>query len=348
MASDRSVPTSPRGSAGAVAAIVVALHLAAGALLVAPLLAFPGGSSSPALAGGTALAAYLLGVRHAFDADHIAAIDNATRRLLAEGREATGVGTWFSLGHSTVVAGAVFLVTIGVGSLGDSLADPGSQLHVLAADGGTVLSAGFLYLLAALNLPVLLRRRRSTPDAGAEGRAQGPTARLLGRLPLRVHSSRRMFLIGLLFGLGFDTAAGIVLLIGAADSTGPGLARYWALDLPILFAAGMTLFDSLNGAMVRSSYSWALADPSRRAAYDLTLTGLSIGFGVLIGTLELVGRFHSDLGIGSLGRLEAQDPAVLGLAAVVLFVAFYALAGLAGASRSSAGRQAISRQPPST
>jgi nickel/cobalt transporter (NiCoT) family protein len=236
---------------------------------------------------GLGLVAYLLGVRHAFDADHIAAIDNTTRKLVNDGRGSSSVGFWFSLGHSTVVFLLAALIAFGVRTIAQPLLSANSQLHQLAGITGTVVSSGFLYIIAVVNFAVLIdiwrnmHREHSAPP-GIMGRVLWPLMNIVRR-------PSHMYIVGFLFGLGFDTATEIGLLAATTSSVSSGYPWYGVLCLPILFAAGMSLFDSLDGSLMSSAYRWALHKPVRRRYYNLILTALSVLVAAVVGTIEIAG-----------------------------------------------------------
>ncbi|HUE26247.1 MAG TPA: HoxN/HupN/NixA family nickel/cobalt transporter [Solirubrobacteraceae bacterium] len=287
---------------------------------------------------GTGLTAYTLGLRHAFDADHIAAIDNTTRKLMGEGKRPMTVGFWFSLGHSTVVFVLAFLFALGIRSLGGQVRNGGSALHSVTGLVGTGVSAGFLYVLAAINIAVLLGivkgisqlRSGDCDEAEAEAKLRigGPMNRVFGRLTATISSSWQMYPVGILFGLGFDTATEVALLFLAAGAAGAGLPFYAILCLPILFAAGMSLLDALDGSFMTFAYGWAFARPVRKVFYNLVITGLSVATALVIATIELGGLLAQRLGAhgGFWGWLEGININTLGVIVVVMFVATWAIA----------------------
>jgi nickel/cobalt transporter (NiCoT) family protein len=291
----------------------------------------------PALAGLGTLA-YTFGLRHAFDADHIAAIDNTTRKLLQEGKRPLGVGFFFSLGHSTIVFALTFLISIGVRSLDGPVKHDHSTLGQTTSFVGTAVSAGFLYLIAAINIVILLgivkvfREMRSGryDEAGLERRleSRGLMNRLFGRLTNSVANPRHMYPVGLLFGLGFDTASEVALLVVAGGAGAAGLPWYEILCLPILFAAGMTLMDSIDGTFMNFAYGWALSKPVRKVFYNLTITGLSVVVALVISTIEVGGLISSELNLsGFLAHWAANvDINVLGFVIVAIFVATWLIA----------------------
>ncbi|GAB2766849.1 HoxN/HupN/NixA family nickel/cobalt transporter [Sinomonas soli] len=317
---------------------VLALHVAGWGLLAAIALpALRAGGGSAALVAGLGAGAYALGIRHAFDADHIAAIDNATRRLVASGRAPVSAGFWFALGHSTVVVGAVALVLAGVGAFSDGLSDEGSPLRQGASLWGAAVSGGFLLLAGALNIPALrglgelLRRARSGAVDPAELERQldsrGVVFRVLGPLARLVDAPWKMYPTGLLFGLGLDTAASVGLL--AAGSLGPGVPPAAALALPLLFTAGMTLFDSADGIAMSRIYRWAAGDAVRKAAYNLTVTAVSVAVAFVVGAAGIASVAAQLLEVhsGPLAVLAGLDTGLVGVGLVAVFAAFglYAL-----------------------
>ncbi|MEU6845473.1 HoxN/HupN/NixA family nickel/cobalt transporter [Streptomyces sp. NPDC046716] len=246
---------------------------------------------------GLGLTAYMLGVRHAFDADHIAAIDNTTRRFLTEGRPSAHLGFWFALGHSSVVVLLSLLTALGA-RLASRLTDDSSATHRILAVLGTSVSAAFLLLLGVLNL-VALRRiaalyrsaRRGVHDAERldqvlDGR--GLLSRLLRRLTSSTTRPWHLFPLGLLFGLGFDTATEVSLLVLSGAGATSGAPWYALMLLPLLFTCGMTLFDTLDGAFMSAAYRWAFVHPLRRIHYNLTTTGLSAAAALLVAAVNLV------------------------------------------------------------
>ena len=284
---------------GGMAAVVVALHVAGWGLLA---LAVAGGSHvsrGGAFGVGTGVLAYTLGMRHAFDADHIAAIDNTTRKLVGEGKRPLSVGFFFSLGHSSVVFVLAILLNFGIRSLGAQVRNSGSVLHGVTSLVGTLVSGTFLYLIAALNLVILagivkvFTQMRTGQFSDAELDEQlakrGLMNRLLGPLNRRVDQPWKMYPIGLLFGLGFDTATEVAFLVLAGTAVISGLPLYAVLSLPLLFAAGMSLFDTADGCFMNFAYDWAFARPVRKVYYNLVITGLSVFVAFFIGTVEILG-----------------------------------------------------------
>ena len=329
----QSLDAGQRRSLAAMAAVVIGLHLIGFGLLFG--LVAPHGyslGSSGAFTVGVGLTAYTLGLRHAFDADHIAAIDNTTRKLMHEGGRPLSVGFFFSLGHSTVVFGLAFLFAIGVRALSGQVEDGGSTLHEAAGWIGTGVSGTFLYLIAALNalvlvgiLRVLAKLRRGEFDEAeleAELAGRGLMNRFYGRFTGAISSPWQMYPLGVLFGLGFDTASEVALLFLAAGAAGAGLPFYAILCLPVLFAAGMTLLDTIDGSFMNFAYDWAFSQPVRKVFYNLTITALSVLVALIIGSAEILGLAAEKLGLsgGAWGWLAALDLNTAGFVVAAVFV----------------------------
>jgi nickel/cobalt transporter (NiCoT) family protein len=326
------------GRLGVMLAVIVALHLIGWTTLlviVDPARLSVGGK---AFGIGVGLTAYALGLRHAFDADHIAAIDNTTRKLMSDGQRPLAVGFFFSLGHSTVVFALAMLLAIGAKAIVGPVEDDSSTLHHYTGLIGTSVSGVFLYLIAILNLVVLagilrvfLRLRRGEYDeAELEQHLdnRGLLNRLLGRFTRSITKSWHMYPIGLLFGLGFDTATEITLLVLAGTSAAAGLPWYAILCLPVLFTAGMCLLDTIDGSFMNFAYGWAFSNPVRKIYYNITITGLSVVVALLIGSIELLDLFAGQLGWRGpfwdwLGGLDLNT---VGFVVVGLFVSTWAVA----------------------
>jgi nickel/cobalt transporter (NiCoT) family protein len=318
---------------------IAALHVAGfGILLLVVAPHHYSLGSSGAFTVGIGITAYTLGMRHAFDADHIAAIDNTTRKLMGEGKRPLSVGFWFSLGHSSIVFGVALLLSIGIRSLAGPVTENSSSLHQVTGWVGTLVSGTFLYAIAALNIVVLVgivrvfrKMRRGVFDEQAlehHLNNRGLMNRFLGRLTRTVSKPSQMYPVGLLFGLGFDTATEVALLVLAGGAAGAGLPWYAILCLPILFAAGMSLLDTIDGSFMNFAYGWAFSKPVRKIYYNLTVTGLSVVVALLIGTIELGGLVASQLGLsGSFwASLENVDLNTVGFMIFGMFVATWALA----------------------
>ena len=281
---------------------------------------------------GVGLTAYALGLRHAFDADHIAAIDNTTRKLMEDGQRPMGVGFFFSLGHSSVVFVLALLISLGVRTVIGPVTEPESALHHYAGLVGTGVSGVFLYLIAAINIVILagiLRvfaamRRGEFDEAALEEHLnnRGFLNRFLGRFTRSIRKSWQMYPLGMLFGIGFDTATEVALLVLAGTSAAAGLPWYAILCLPVIFAAGMTLLDTIDGSFMNFAYGWAFAKPVRKVYYNITVTGLSIAVAVVVGTIELLGLMAEKFGWsgGLWDWIGGVDLNVIGFAIVGMFV----------------------------
>jgi high-affinity nickel-transport protein len=291
---------------GAMVAVVVGLH-ALGFFILLALVAphhYALGASG-AFTVGIGLTAYTLGLRHAFDADHITAIDNTTRKLMADGKRPLSVGLFFSLGHSTIVFALAALFALGLRALSGPVRNGGSALHHATNLIGTGVSGAFLFIIAALNLAILIgivrvfrdMRRGRYDEAELEHKlnSRGLMNRVFGRFTRTVTQPWQMYPVGVLFGLGFDTATEVALLFLAAGAAGAGLPFYAILCLPILFAAGMSLLDTIDGSFMNFAYGWAFSKPVRKVYYNITITALSVTVALVIGTVELLGLAANEL-----------------------------------------------------
>ncbi|MFI9505596.1 HoxN/HupN/NixA family nickel/cobalt transporter [Nocardia sp. NPDC052566] len=322
------------------AATVVALHVIGWGVLL--LLVVPGHHvvQGAVFGVGLGVTAYTLGMRHAFDADHIAAIDNTTRKLVAENgsKKVQSVGFWFALGHSTVVFVLVALLAFGVRALAANLEDEDSALQRWTGLWGTSMSGTFLIAIGLLNLASLIgiwrvfrRMRHGDFDEAQLEReldSRGLLNRVLAPVVRLVRKPVHMYPVGLLFGLGFDTVTEVGLLVIAGGAAATGLPWYSILVLPVLFSAGMALFDSLDGSFMSYAYDWAFAKPVRKIYYNLVITGLSVAVALLIGGQEIVSIFADKLDVESgvvawIGNLDLGD---LGYLIVGLFVLTWAVA----------------------
>ena len=295
------IPTIPNGRLRRrVARVGAALLLWNAAAWLWAVLAF---KQQPLLIG-TALLAYGFGLRHAVDADHIAAIDNVTRKLMQQGRRPLTAGLYFSLGHSTVVAVLTVVVAVAAASLRHQF----GHLRLIGGVIGTAVSALFLLLIGAANLAILAdtwrsfrAARRGSSDAQAPPAAPGGVMSRLWRGTFRmVEHSWQMYLVGLLFGLGFDTATEIGLLGVSAASAARGLSLGAILVLPGLFSAGMALIDTADSMVMAGAYGWAFVKPIRKLYYNLTITMLSVMVALVVGgieTLGLIGAYLREGGI---------------------------------------------------
>jgi high-affinity nickel-transport protein len=325
--------------AGALGAAVLGLHVLGFGLLL--VLVVPDGDRLAASGGiglGVGITAYTLGLRHAFDADHIAVIDNTTRKLMNDGQRPLSVGFFFSLGHSTIVFALGVLVTLGIRGLGGAVRDDGSSLHRATAVVGPAVSGSFLLLIGVLNLVVLvsivqvfrgMRDGRYDEQAVEQQlRSRGLMTRFYGRATRAITKPWHMYPLGCLFGLGFDTATEVALLVLAGGAAASGLPLYAIVCLPILFAAGMSLFDTIDGAFMNFAYGWAFARPVRKLFYNITITGLSVAVAVVIGSIELLSVIADRLALsgGLWDAVSGIDLNLVGYAIAVLFLATWAIA----------------------
>jgi high-affinity nickel-transport protein len=276
---------------------------------------------------GLGLVAYLFGLRHAFDADHIAAVDDTVRFLLQKGRRPLGVGFFFSLGHSTVV----LALAIGIAFAAAAVTTRLPALKSVGVLIGTGVSGAFLWIIGILNLLVLLdilsvwRRSRAAAHSHAHLDAllqkRGLLNRLFGgRLQKLMNHSWQMYPLGLLFGLGFDTASEVGLLAMTAGASAGDLPVAAVLCLPILFAAGMTVMDTTDGVLMCKAYDWALMNPLRKIFYNVTTTGLSVAVALVIGSIELAQVL--------IGLLDLKGPVAEAIAALNFGMLGYIVVGL--------------------
>jgi nickel/cobalt transporter (NiCoT) family protein len=288
---------------------------------------------NPALAGLGSLA-YTFGLRHAFDADHIAAIDNTTRKFLQDGKRSLGVGFFFSLGHSTIVFGLTVGLAIAAKTVNSAI--PGFQSY--GGYIGASVSGTFLLLIGVLNLLVLAdivrvfremktgrydkeRLERRLQDQGLMSRF------FLKRVSDKIDRSWKMYPLGVLFGLGFDTATEIGLLAIAAGVATHQVPFLAIVSLPLIFAAGMSLMDTADGAFMSHAYGWAFSNPIRKVYYNITVTSLSVAVALIIGTIELLQVLAAKASLegGFWAFLDELDFGRIGYVVVGLFIAAWAL-----------------------
>jgi high-affinity nickel-transport protein len=346
-----ALTTADKRSLWGMGGVVVLLHVVGFGLLlgvVAPQH-FQLGGDHPVFTVGVGLLAYTFGLRHAFDADHIAAVDNTTRKLLGDAhaleaetgapqRKPLSVGFWFSLGHSTIVFALSFLLMLGVKALVGSVEDDDSRLHTITSLIGPSVSGVFLWVLGLLNLVALLgilkvfRRMRQGEYDEAELERQldsrGFMNRILGGLTRSVRKPWHIYPVGVLFGLGFDTATEVGLLVLAGGAAVFNLPFYTILVLPVLFAAAMCLMDTIDGVFMNLAYGWAFAKPVRKVFYNLTITSISVAVALVIGTIELVGVFADRLDIttGPIAAVASVPLDYVGYGIVLLFVVTWIVA----------------------
>jgi high-affinity nickel-transport protein len=356
--------------AGGMAAVIVALHVVGWFTVIALVAPHHYTLGTKTFGIGVGLTAYTLGMRHAFDADHIAAIDNTTRKLMAEGKRPMSVGFWFSLGHSSVVFALTFLLALGVRALVGPVRDDNSALHHYTNLIGTSVSGGFLFVIGAINVVVLVgvvrifrdmrRGRYDEESLDAQLSNRGLMNRILRPLLKVVRHSRQMYPVGVLFGLGFDTATEVAILVLAGAGAASALPWYAILSLPVLFAAGMCLFDTVDGTFMNFAYGWAFSQPVRKVYYNITVTALAVIVALGIGGVELLGLLGQQLGWsgGLWGSLQNVNLNAIGFVIGALFVVTWIVAllvwrigrieekwlsGLAAAGDISAGPGAGSR-----
>ena len=342
----RSLSRADKTSLVGMYGFIAALHVVGFGVLLAAVVPhnYRLGGDHPVFTVGVGILAYTLGLRHAFDADHIAAVDNTTRKLIADNREQhfdrkpLSVGFWFSLGHSTIVFGLALLLALGVRSLVGPVEDESSTLHTVTAMIGPSVSGVFLWIIGILNLVALLgivkvfrELRQGHYDEAALERqleSRGFMNRFLGGLTKSVTKPWHIYPIGALFGLGFDTATEVGLLILAGGAAAFNLPFYAIVVLPILFAAGMCLMDTTDGVFMNYAYGWAFAKPVRKIFYNLTITSMSVAVALIIGTIELIGVLADRLDIqaGPLAAIANVDLNYVGYIIVGLFVASWLIA----------------------
>ena len=330
----RSLDRRDRRSLAGMAGVIIGLHLLGFGVLFGLVIPhhFRLGGDHPVFDVGVGILAYTFGLRHAFDADHIAAVDTTTRKLIADNnaKKPLSVGFWFSLGHSTIVFMLAFLLTAGVKAMAGQLEAGDSTLHSTTAVVGASVSGVFLWILGILNLVVLFGIVRVFREmrAGRYDEQQleeqlnkrGLMNRLLGGLTKSVRKPWHGYPIGMLFGLGFDTATEVGLLVLAGGAAVFDLPFYSILVLPVLFAAGMCLMDTIDGVFMNLAYGWAFAQPVRKVFYNITVTAISVAVALIIGTIELAGAVAEQAGITS-GPVSA-------IADIPLDYAGYAIVGL--------------------
>jgi nickel/cobalt transporter (NiCoT) family protein len=315
---------------GVLLGVIALMHLVGFATLVFVIAPHHYRAGAQIFGFGLGATAYLFGLRHAFDADHIAAIDNTTRKLMTDGQRPKAVGFWFAMGHSTLVLVMAVLVMVGAHAVGTLSDDHSPTRHALGF-AGTLASGLFLYLIAIMNVIAMIGiyrafaklRHGSYSDGEIEAALndRGFLARLLRPIMNRITRSVQLYPVGALFGLGFDTATEVALLALAGSGAAAGLPWYAVLVVPLLFAAGMSLMDTLDGLLMTVAYDWAFMQPVRKIYYNLAVTGLSIAVALLIGSIELVSILHDDLNWVDpiTSWISGIDLNNAGLAIVVLF-----------------------------
>jgi high-affinity nickel-transport protein len=331
-------PAEWRRAAG-LAVVILGLHVIGFGLLfgfVVPADLSLGASG--AFGVGVGITAYTLGMRHAFDADHIGAIDNTTRKLMTDGQRPLSVGFFFSLGHSTIVFALAAAIAIGIKGLSGAVEDDSSTLHTATGLIGPTVSGTFLVVIGIINLIVLVgivqvfRRMRhgeyNEHKLEQQLNSRGFMNRFYGGATRAIKQPWQMYPLGVLFGLGFDTATEIALLATAGSAAAGGLPLYAILCLPILFAAGMSLLDTIDGAFMNFAYGWAFSRPVRKVFYNITITALSVAVALIIGVIELLAVFADKLSLtgGLWDWVSNLDLNYVGYAIVGLFVLTWAVA----------------------
>jgi high-affinity nickel-transport protein len=287
---------------------------------------------------GVAVLAYTLGLRHAFDADHISAIDNTTRKLMNEGKKPVSIGYFFSLGHSTIVIAIGAGIVVAEKTVYSAVSHNGSTLEQFGGIFGTIVSASFLYLIALLNIIILagiikvarMMRHGDFDEAELEHQLEnrGFMYRIFGKWMRSITKEWQMYPVGVVFGMGFDTATEVALLASTALLATQRLPWYSIMCLPILFTAGMSLMDTIDGCFMNFAYGWAFFNPVRKVYYNLTITGLSVAICFFIGTIEVLGLMQQELHLsGPFWDFMANfDINKAGFVIVGMFVVTWALA----------------------
>lgn len=334
----RSLTSAERRRLTAMGTVVLALNVFGWGVFVLAILPDHFRYRGLGIGVGAAITAWTLGMRHAFDADHIAAIDNTTRKLMAEGKRPLASGFFFALGHSSVIMVVGAGIAIAARTVFAAVVAPSSTFESAGGVVGTALAGTFLYIIAAMNIVVLVgivrvfreMRRGAYDEQALEAhlQARGFMWRFFGPVVRSIEHTWQMFFVGFVFGIGFDTATEVLLLAGTAAAATQGLPWYAVLTLPLLFAGGLTLCDSLDGLFMNFAYGWAFGRPVRKIYYNLVITGLSICVAFAIATIEIVGLLATELHLhGWLGDYMANfDINRAGFVIAGLFVVVWALA----------------------
>lgn len=349
-----SLSVADKQSLVGMSGVILVLHVAGFGILfglIAPQH-YELGGDHPVFTVGVGILAYTLGLRHAFDADHIAAVDNTTRKLISDNsstdnaanrshvkaRKPLSVGFWFSLGHSTIVFALAFLLAIGVKSLVGPVENDDSRLHTVTSLIGPSVSGVFLWVLGVLNFAALLGILRvfcemkmgkyDEVELQRHLDSRGFMNRFLGGLTKSIRKPWHIYPIGVLFGLGFDTATEVGLLVLAGGAGAVDLPSYAILVLPILFAAGMCLMDTIDGVFMNAAYGWAFAKPVRKVFYNIAITSFSVAVALIIGTVQLVGVLADRIGIedGPLAMVAGVSLDYVGYGVFGLFLLSWLLA----------------------
>jgi high-affinity nickel-transport protein len=323
--------------AGILLGFVALMHVVGFGALILFIAPHHYGLGTQVFGVGLGVTAYTFGMRHAFDADHIAAIDNTTRKLRADGIRPKSVGFWFAMGHSTIVFVLAGLVAVGA-HVAKVLVNDDSTAHKTLGLVSTLSSGSFLYLIGFLNLAALVGiwrvwqglRNGEFDESELEHHLanRGFFARILNGLTKAIRRPYQVYPVGVLFGIGFDTATEVTLLVLAGSGAAAGVPWYAILVLPLLFAAGMSLLDCIDGLFMSVAYDWAFLKPVRKVYYNLAITALSVTVALLIGTIEIIGVLDADLGWSNpvTDWISNIDLNSVGFAVVGLFVVVWAAA----------------------
>jgi nickel/cobalt transporter (NiCoT) family protein len=334
----RGLGAAEKRRAGYMLLSIAALNLAGWGIFAIAILPHHFHYSGLGIGIGVAFTAWTLGCRHAFDADHNAAIDNSTRKLMAEGKRPLGTGFFFALGHSSIMLVVGTGITIAAKSVFHAVVDPSSTFETAGGVAGTAMSATFLWLIAGLNLVIfagifrvfrgMRRGEYSEEELERQLESRGLMYRFFGKWMRSINHTWQMYFVGFVFGIGFDTATEVLLLAGTAAAATQGLPWYAVLTLPLLFAGGMTLFDSFDGFFMNTAYGWAFARPVRKVYYNLTITGLSVAVAFLIGGIEIIGLLSTELHLhGWFGDAMANfNLNTAGFLVVGLFISIWGVA----------------------
>lgn len=291
---------------------------------------------------GVAVTAWTLGARHAFDADHIAAIDNSTRKLISDGKRPYSTGFFFALGHNTTIMVVGAALAVATKAVFGAVVDPHSAYETTGGVIGTTLSASFLWFIAAINLVILAglfrvareaKRRRGLDDKQLEQllHSRGFLYRFFARRIEAITASWQLYFVGIVFAIGFDTATEVVLLTATATAASQGLPFYAVITLPLLFSGALLLGDSIDGLFMNKAYGWAFAQPARRLFYNISVTMLSVAVAFVIGGIELGGVLVNELHLhGWLADFFATfNINTAGFTVAGMFLAFWVFATLA-------------------
>ncbi len=314
---------------GGMIAVIIALHVIGWFTVIALVAPHHYSLGTKTFGIGIGVTAYTLGMRHAFDADHIAAIDNTTRKLMDDGQRPLSVGFWFSLGHSSIVFALAFLLSLGVKALVGPVRNGNSSLHHYTGLIGTSVSGTFLYAIAAINVIILVGivkvfrdiRRGVYDEETLEEHLNNRG--LMNRILRPDHEvdrpvRARCIRWACCSGSGFDTATEVALLVLASAGAAGGLPWYAILCLPVLFAAGMCLFDTIDGTFMNFAYGWAFSRPIRKVYYNITITTLSVIVALVIGTVELLGLLSQQLNINGRFWTDMQNADINTLGFVIV------------------------------